>query len=159
MRTSLERFDQGRALVRGMDDPPIGEGNRLTVFVLPTVAAVAAARRATRPSSSQGFYEGRASGSSLRSAKNRTAKFEGSMNADIIFFHEYAHHLMFQIIDRPLPEWVVEGFAEFMSTVRFEKNGDIGIGAPANHRAWGLFGGDRLPLATMLSGNYDEDHP
>ena len=82
------------------------------------------------------------------------------MNADIIFFHEYAHHLMFQIIDRPLPEWVVEGFAEFMSTVRFGKERrHWDRSARANHRAWGLFGGDRLPLATMLSGNYTKITP
>ena len=153
----LERFDQAVRLIRGMEDPPVGQGNRLTVFVLPNVAAVQ--QLVGNDRFIEGFYEGRASGSYVFVPRKTDYEGEGSMNADIIFFHEYAHHLMFQIIDRPLPEWVVEGFAEFMSTVRFEKNGDIGIGAPANHRAWGLFGGDRLPLATMLSGNYTKITP
>jgi hypothetical protein len=152
--TRLERFDQAVRLVRGMDDPPVGDGNRLTVFVLPSVGAVQQLMGGDR--FIEGFYTGRASGSFAFVPRKAGDDSDGSLNADTIFFHEYAHHLMFQIIDKPLPEWVVEGFAEFMSTVRFEKNGDIGIGAPANHRAWGLFSGERLPLATMLSENYSK---
>src|SRR5690242_1959614 len=150
----LERFDQAVRLVRGMDDPPVGDGNRLTVFVLPSVAAVQ--QLVGNDRFIDGFYVGRASGSVAFVPRKTDYEGEDGLSADTVFFHEYAHHLMFQIIDKPLPEWVVEGFAEFMSTVRFEKNGDVGIGAPANHRAYGLFDGERLPLATMLSGNYSK---
>ena len=152
----LERFDQAVRFVRDMDDPPVGDGNRLTVFVLPSIGAVQKLMGGDR--FVEGFYTGRASGSFAfvpRSAGER----QGELTADTIFFHEYSHHLMFQMIDRPLPEWVVEGFAEFMSTVRFEKNGDIGLGVPAYHRAWGLLEGSRLPLETMLSGNYSKLTP
>jgi hypothetical protein len=146
----LERFDQAVRFIRNMPDPPVGDGNRLTVFVLPNVDAV---QKLAGDRSIEGFYTGRASGSFA--FVPRTAGYaSGLLTPETIFFHEYAHHLMFQMIDRPMPEWVSEGFAEFMSTVRFEKNGDIGLGAPANHRAWGLFQGQRLPLETMLSGNH-----
>lgn len=150
----LERFDQAVRFIRGMDDPPVGDGNRLTVFVLPSVEAVQQLVGGDRVI--DGFYIGRASGSYAFVPRKAYEDDSESLNASTIFFHEYSHHLMFQIVDRPLPEWVVEGFAEFMSTVRFEKNGDIGIGAPPNYRAWGLFNGERLPLATMLSGKYSK---
>lgn len=153
----LERFDQAVRHVRGMDDPPIGLGNRLTVFVLPTVGAVQKLMNGDR--FIEGFYTGRASGSYAFVPRSTGLEGPNALTADTIFFHEYSHHLMFQIVDRPLPQWVVEGFAEFMSTVRFEKNGDIGLGAPANHRAWGLLLGDKLPLETMLSGNYSKLTP
>src|SRR5437868_1545321 len=153
----LERFDQAVRYVRGMDDPPVGLGNRLTVFVLPTVGAVQKLMNGDR--FIEGFYTGRASGSYAFVPRSTGLEGPNALTADTIFFHEYSHHLMFQIVDRPLPQWVVEGFAEFMSTVRFEKNGDIGLGAPANHRAWGLLLGDKLPLETMLSGNYSKLTP
>jgi tetratricopeptide (TPR) repeat protein len=151
--TRLELFDQAVRHVRGMDDPPVGEGNRLTVFVLPTVGAI---QKLAGDRFIEGFYTGRASGSYAFVPRSAGEDTPGSLTADTIFFHEYAHHLMFQVIDRPLPEWVVEGFAEFMSTVRFQRNGDIGIGVPAYHRAWGLLEGNHLPLETMLSGNYSK---
>lgn len=151
----LERFDKAVRHARGMDDPPIGDGNRLSVFVLPTVAAV---QRLMGDKSNfvAGYYVGRASGSVAFVPRRAGTGLDGDMNADIVFFHEYAHHLMMQALDRPLPEWVVEGFAEFMSTVRFESDGSVGLGAPANHRAWALFEGKSLPLETLLSGNYDK---
>ena len=150
----LERFDQAVRYIRGMDDPPVGDGNRLTVFVLPKVEAVQQLVGGDR--FIDGFYIGRASGSYAFVPRKAYEDGDDAFSANVIFFHEYAHHLMFQIVDHPLPEWVVEGFAEFMSTVRFEKNGDIGIGAPPNYRAWGLFNGQRLPLETMLSGKYSK---
>ena len=149
--SQLERFDEAVRFVRGMDDPPVGDGNRLTVFVMPDVAAI---QKLAGEKFIDGFYTGRVSGSLAFVPRKSAFADPGTLNSNIIFFHEYSHHLMFQAQSRPLPEWLVEGFAEFMSTVRFEKNGDIGIGAPANHRALGLFEGRRLPLEAMLSGNY-----
>ena len=142
----LERFDRAVRIVRGMDDPAVGDGNRLTVFVMPSVAAVQKLA-GDKSGFLAGFYKGPATGP-LAYVARKTA---GDDFADISFFHEYSHHLMFQAIDRPLPSWIVEGFAEFMSTVRFEKNGAIGIGLPANHRAWGLLEGPTLPLETLLA--------
>jgi Flp pilus assembly protein TadD len=149
----LERFDQAARFLRRMDDPPVGDGNRLTVFVMPTIGAV---QRLAGDKSGfiAGFYSGRASGSVAFVPRRAGGTSQYDLNADTIFFHEYSHHLMFQNIDRPLPEWVVEGFAEFMSTVRFDKDGDIGIGTPAYHRAYGLLEGRHLPLEKMLSNNY-----
>jgi tetratricopeptide (TPR) repeat protein len=151
----LERFDQAVRLVRGMDDPPVGLGNRLTVFVLSNVEAVQ--QLAGGDKFIDGFYIGRASGSCVWVPRKPDSDAdEAGMSAEVVFFHEYAHHLMFQINDRPLPEWVVEGFAEFMSTARFEKNGDVGLGVPPKFRAYGLFGSDQLPLERLLAGNYSK---
>ena len=151
--TKLERFDQAARYVRGMDDPAVGDGNRLTVFVMPSVGAV---QKLAGDKSGwiEGFYAGRASGSVAFVPRRAGGSNPYDLSADTIFFHEYAHHLMFQNIDRPMPEWVVEGFAEFMSTVRFDKDGDIGIGTPAYHRAYGLLEGRSLPLEKLLSNNY-----
>ena len=60
--TRLEKFDKAVRQVRGMADPPMGDGNRLTVFVVPTVADVQklAAHRTNLTPNLAGFYQGRA---------------------------------------------------------------------------------------------------
>ena len=152
----LERFDRVGRYLRGMDDPEIGLGNRLTVFVLPNTTAI---QKLAGDEFVKGFYKGRASGSVAFVPRRAGDGARYALSTDNIFFHEYAHHLMLQQIDRPLPEWIVEGFAEFMSTVRFERDGSIGIGAPPMHRARGLLMGRSLPLQTLLAGNYGKLAP
>src|SRR3982751_2671070 len=38
--THLEKYDQSVRAVMHYDDPPAGDGNRLTVFVMPTTSSV-----------------------------------------------------------------------------------------------------------------------
>lgn len=149
----LERFDQAARFLRLMDDPPVGLGNRLTVFVLPSVYDVQALAGNRLIG---GFYQSHASGSVAFVPRTAYEDDELSTSASNIFFHEYSHHLMFQANDKPLPGWVVEGFAEFMATVQFDRDGAVEIGLPANHRAIGLSRGTSLPIESMLAGNYSK---
>jgi cytochrome c-type biogenesis protein CcmH/NrfG len=149
----LEKFDQAARTILRMDDPAVGDGNRLTVFVLPTDEAV---RKLAGDETGflKGFYTGRATGSLAYVPKRSAGQPNGGLGSDSIFYHEYAHHLMAQQLDHPYPEWYVEGFAEFLSTPQFKKDGSVGLGAPPQHRAWGLFNGKSLPLETLLGGGY-----
>ena len=38
------------------------------------------------------------------------------MGGDVVLFHEYAHHFMFQMRSNAYPSWFVEGFAEYYAT-------------------------------------------
>ena len=38
------------------------------------------------------------------------------MTGDVVLFHEYAHHFMFQMNANAYPSWFVEGFAEYYAT-------------------------------------------
>lgn len=150
--SKLERFDQTVRFARRMEDPPVGDGNRLTVYVVRNIRTV---QKLANGQNVGGFYIGRAVGPFAVVPKSTDMDFGADYDeAQIIFFHEYAHHLMFQQLDTPLPEWLVEGFAEFMSTASFEKDGSVMLGRAANHRAVSLIYGDQLPLETLLSGNY-----
>src|SRR5690349_4635983 len=166
----LERFDSAVRFVRGMDDLPPSLGNRVTVFMLsdPTEAAQLAG---DKTGEIKGFYRGSAAGSvAFVSRVNATTvhfspgyashlgggDMQIDAGTDIILLHEYSHHLMMQAISTPYPEWLVEGFAEFMSTAKFENDGGVGLGLPATHRFYGLVTGDSLPLETLLSGDYDK---
>lgn len=149
----LERFDKAVRIARSMHDVPIGDGNRLTVFVVSNPRAVQKLAR-DKTGFVAGFYIPRASGSVAFVPRSAGDGSQTDLNADTIFFHEYAHHLMMQELDRPLPEWLIEGFAEFLSTARFEADGTVGLGAAAVHRAQTLFSADRLTIDVMLAGNH-----
>lgn len=166
----LERFDGAVRAVRGMDDLPPSLGNRVTVFMLsdPTEASRLAS---DKTGFTQGFYRGSASGSvafvtrtaptTVRFSSAYPSRLGGGemqidAGTDTILLHEYSHHLMMQAIATPYPEWLIEGFAEFMSTAKFEHDGSVGLGLPATHRYYGLVTGQSLPLETLLSGHYDK---
>lgn len=168
---NLEKFDGAVRFVRNMDDLPLSAGNRLTIFTMKDPETVQRLY-GDRSGSVQGFYRGSASGSVAyiprltAIAKSRTSstgshlRSDDASNADvsgmIILLHEYSHHLMMQDLDRPYPEWLVEGFAEFMSTAQFENDGSVGLGLPASHRYFWLVNGMQLSLGRLLSGRYDK---
>lgn len=148
--TRLEGFDQAARILLRMDDPQVGDGNRLTIYVLPNAAEV---RRLAGDKSGflDGFYTGRVEGSLAYIPKHT-----GELGAESVLYHEYTHHLMMQQLDQPYPEWYVEGFAEFLSSPIFGKDGSIGLGTPQESRMWGLIEGKQLPIEQMLGGTYGD---
>jgi cytochrome c-type biogenesis protein CcmH/NrfG len=167
---NLEKFDGAVRGVRGMQDLPPSQGNRISIFMLRDPAEVSRLA-ADKTGFTKGFYRGSAAGSLAFVSRSTPTKVQlGSwmpsrlgggevtygIGTDTVLLHEYAHHLMMQAIDTPYPEWLVEGFAEFMSTAQFERDGSVGIGLPANHRYHALINGESLPLETILSGRYDK---
>ena len=145
----LERFDAAVRLARGMKDPPVGDGKRLTVFVVKNTAQVERLKRGGGGNVA-GFYLPRASGSIA--VVPRATK--GSVQPDVVFQHEYAHHLMFADLATPIPKWLVEGFAEFYSTANVEPDGSVGLGEAATHRkaVFDLKIAAALPLSSLLEG-------
>jgi tetratricopeptide (TPR) repeat protein len=148
----LEKFDKAVRVARGMDDPELTDSNRLTVYTLSNQAAIG---RLVGSSTVAGLYAARATGSVAfvpRSAGGTSDPFE--LNAETIFFHEYAHHILLQNVTIALPSWVTEGFAEFFSTAKIERDGSVLIGSPANHRAYNVFSSSGLKLEDMVGGTY-----
>ena len=146
----LELFDQAVRMARGMNDPPLTDAARLRIYYLRNPNALA---EISSGSTFLGEYIARASGSYAFVTKvdgERRTDF----SSDIIFFHEYAHHLMLHNWAAALPTWFSEGFAEFFSTARIGEDGSVTLGAAANHRAAGVHAFHRdLTLTEMLSDN------
>lgn len=150
----LEKFDKAVRYVRSMTDPPVGDSNRVTLFVVSNQDAVA---RLAKDASGRtaGFYSGRASGSiAIIPQSLNDDDMAGAMTSEVVFFHEYAHHLMLSDSARPYPEWLIEGFAEFMSTALFQKDGSVGLGIAPQFRAFGLLALPQVPLERLLAGNF-----
>ena len=148
----LERFDQAARKVRAMDDPPLTDAQRLTVFALRDEEAI---ERLASREGVRGFYQSRATGNfAFVPRRAGSNKVEWELDAQEIFFHEYAHHLQLQFASVALPPWVTEGFAEFFATARIEKNGDVMVGAPPQYRGYGLFNSTGLPVEQMVGVTY-----
>ena len=105
----LERFDARRSLrLATWPDPTIGDGNRLTVFVLPKAEDVQALVQ-DKTGFLEGFYTGRVSGSLVYRSRKTPILGRHAGRSDTIFFHEYTHHLMMQEIGSAISGMVRRG--------------------------------------------------
>ena len=95
----------------------------------------------------QGFYQSRAGGSvAFIPRVDGSNQTERVTEGELVLLHEYAHHFMYSVFSGSAPLWFTEGFAEFYATAKFEKDGSVGLGLPANHRAAELVYAKDVPL-------------
>lgn len=147
--TKLEKFDKAVRIVRNMDDPPLGDAGRVTIFVLPDSDSVSLLVSGKRGQVA-GFYIPRASGSVAFVPQKSDGNEDWDLHADTVFFHEYAHHLQLQNTDASLPMWLTEGFAEFFAAAAFPNDESVQLGLAANHRAGALYLDQQTPIEVLL---------
>lgn len=102
----VERFD---ALLRTYYPIP-------TDHEIPKLEIFMAEGRRDMNRMSPGISEGIAGYYSPNSGRIYTIVDMRSSMGDVVVFHEYAHHFMFQMQANAYPSWFVEGFAEYYST-------------------------------------------
>lgn len=152
--TKLEKFDAAARLIRKMNDPQVGDGNRVQVFVVSSMLDVNRLY-GDAEAGVGGYYVGDVSGpyivtpQKIRRLNTRTDRIA----PEVVFFHEYTHHLQLQTTRKPMPAWLSEGFAEFMGNPVFGEDGSVGIGAPATDRAEQLIKGRWPPMSDLMEGN------
>jgi hypothetical protein len=66
-----------------------------------------------------------------------------------ILFHEYAHHFMSENLPGAYPAWFVEGFAEYLSTIKFERE-RIVLGDYSEGRAGDILATGQWPTAEQF---------
>lgn len=149
----LERFHSAMYYILMRDLQKPSPSNRVTIYVVRNVSEVQKlASNKTRQIA--GFYMPRAGGSVAFIARVNSVG-NTVTDSERVLFHEYAHHIMFERSEWAKPLWLVEGFAEFFSTARLEKNGGMGLGLPAQHRAYELANAKDIPIELLLdSGLY-----
>lgn len=60
-----------------------------------------------------------------------------AISGDVVLFHEYAHHFMFQMQSNAYPSWFVEGFAEYYASAEIKPD-TINFGSPHPGRMYAL---------------------
>lgn len=145
LASELERFDGFVRLFHSAPEVAGAESNKLTVYVVPDVAAVQ--KLCGKCPNVYGFYEGRVSGSVAFTPRSTPGSDANGLGARTVLFHEYGHHFLLGAFLLAYPAWFSEGYAEFVSTMKIADK--VTIGAAAQHRAYGLLVAPRLP-ATVL---------
>ena len=149
----LEQFDRGARLLGGMEDPPLTDSGKLTIYVVPSRADIVDLYTGGKTRSNSGvagFYIPRASGPVAFVHSESKGYDPEALTAKSVFFHEYHHHLLLQSLDAAMPLWATEGSAEFYATAKPSKDGALVFGAPPQHRAYGLFQMDALTIEEMV---------
>lgn len=144
----LERYHSGLETILGSKRPKPSPSNRVTVYMVRNDAAV---RKLHGGQSKfvQGFYQPRAGGSTAF-VPEVVSGSDNMLDPYRILFHEYAHHFLIGSSAHAYPLWYSEGFAEFLSSVKFERDDGIGLGAPANHRGYELMMAKPVPIERLL---------
>ena len=145
---NLERFHAALGVLLPLHVEEPSPSNRVTIYIVDNEREV---RRLYGQDSRYlgGFYLPRAGGS-LAIAPRSTRGLGGMDGAMLVLLHEYAHHYFISGTNHPIPLWLSEGSAEFFASAKFEKDGAVGIGRPALHRAGELLQLSGVPLEQLF---------
>ncbi|SEH17332.1 hypothetical protein SAMN05428974_2165 [Sphingopyxis sp. YR583] len=147
--STLQRFDVALRILLDVKDR--GETNRLPIYLLVSTGEVAKLYTGSRESSFVGFYRTGREGSFAVSHRENGGRSRGTSASQETLFHEYAHHFMKRYRTGAFPAWIIEGFAEYYSTVDFNKDGKALIGKPAYGRGYGLVQLPQIPVEVLLN--------
>lgn len=147
--STLQRFDVALRLLLEVKEQ--GERNRLPIYLLASTGEVAKLYTGSRSSSFVGFYRTGRDGSFAVSHRENGGRSRGTSASQETLFHEYAHHFMKRYRTGAYPAWIIEGFAEYYSTIDFDKNGKALIGKPAYGRQYGLVQLPQIPVETLFA--------
>lgn len=160
----LERVDQAIRYLRKMGDPPLTEAQRLTIFVVNTESDI---EKLAGYQGVRGFYVPSAGGSvayvprrsgmrMIQGTSDGTGTQKDGMTGEIVFFHEYAHHLQLQDWAAVMPVWVREGFAEFFATAEVDKGGNVTLGKFPSYRSYEVFVASGLSAKDLVASDFDK---
>lgn len=147
----LELFHSAMSLSFKRETPRPSPSNRVTVYVVSNTREV----RELVDSNNRflgGLYMPRAGDSVALVPRLSDIRSRAGDTTEATLFHEYAHHFMRTMTSHTHPLWFNEGFAEFFSSARFTDD-TIGIGTPAQHRAYDLAYARNVPIRDLL--DYD----
>ncbi len=133
MATRLEQLDGAMRRMHAVAEQPGQTSNPVTVYTVASANEVQSL--CGKCPNIAGFYQPRASGSIAFTPRRGSS--EGSIDPQIVLFHEYAHHFLLGNASTAYPAWYSEGYAEFVSTATFDKEA-LRVGVAAMHRAYSL---------------------
>jgi hypothetical protein len=144
----LERYHSGMALLLSSTAPVPSPSNRVTVYVVRSESKV---RELYGEGSKYvgGFYVPRAGGSLAIVPAVTSANGVANWSM-VVLLHEYAHHFLISSNPMAMPRWASEGAAEFFASSKFEADGGIWLGRPAQHRAGELYFAKDVEAADLL---------
>lgn len=151
--TRLERFDSAMRRLYGVADNPDAHYRPLAIYAM----RQGGFEEICGCPGTVGYYVADVAQSFIL-VLHLPASFDndkvGSWNSQALLLHEYSHHFAASNFPVAYPYWFSEGFAEFNANTRFEEDGSLVIGFPANYRGAALKSGT-VPTPKQL---FDPEH-
>lgn len=146
----LERYYAAMSAVLPSKNIKPSPSNRVTIYVVRSERIVRKLYGGGDSRYLQGFYLPRAGGSLAIIPPIDLAWNGKTSESELVLMHEYAHHFMAENAPYLVPRWYSEGFAEYFATAKFESDGAVGLGLPAQHRAYELFEANEVSIERLL---------
>jgi tetratricopeptide (TPR) repeat protein len=146
----LERYYSAMTFVLSSKLGTPSPSNRVTIYVVRSERIVRKLYGGTDSRYVQGFYVPRAGGSLAIIPPIDVGADGKASESELVLMHEYAHHFMAENAPYMVPRWYSEGFAEYFATAKFENDGTVGLGLPAQHRAHELLEARDVSIERLL---------
>jgi tetratricopeptide (TPR) repeat protein len=145
----LERYHSAMSAVLPAKKIKPSPSNRVTIYVVRSDRIVRKLYGSEANSFLRGFYQPQAGGSLAIIPPINIAGSKVS-ESELVLMHEYAHH--FNAVNAPylVPRWYSEGYAEYFATAKFETDGSVGLGLPAQHRGYELMEATDVSIERLL---------
>jgi hypothetical protein len=152
----LERYNYVLRTFHNVREP--AQAPRFRVFLLNNIEAVRRMADA-RGSGLAGYYISDARG--LMFVGMRAAGAQRGFDPDIVLFHEYVHHFMYQYFPAAYPVWYSEGYPEFWASIQFLDNDVVEIGHLQEGRYRSFVQGMNrwVPLRQLMTAHSYADVP
>jgi tetratricopeptide (TPR) repeat protein len=154
----LERYFSAMSAILPSKKIKPSPSNRVTIYVVRNERIVRKLYGARDSRFLQGFYVPRAGGSLAIIPPIDVARGSKASESELVLMHEYAHHFMAENATYVVPRWYGEGFAEYFATAKFEADGAVGLGLPAEHRAYELFEARDVSIERLLDSKLYAAH-
>ena len=151
LRTRLERLEKFDAMMRQLFN--VEDTVKVHLFLLPSMGDV---QEYANDSGVGGFYNATAQ-LAYAFMPEKLSFYRQGFTPESILLHEYTHHMLLGGLDVYVPGWATEGLAEMFSTVRYDSDGGLTIGAPNPARSQFVYSGSRWNVEKLLRS--DKDRP
>lgn len=148
----LERYGAAVRYLFRLPEPPGGGANRVTIYVVGGTGAVQKYYGGRGGGNVAGFYRTSVEGSFIVTPLSVDSDSE-EFNANLVLFHEYAHHLLLGNSSAIYPGWMSEGLAELLSTAIIDDQGAVTFGAANNARAESIFADSLMSVKSLLDSD------
>lgn len=158
----MERYDRGLRYLMGLPEDHVeeSEANKPIIYRFGDYAVMSRLATGNAAAGIGGFFISRA-GSSVGFAPSRRQRSNDSRNRrdrtdsiEQVLLHEYTHYFMMQNYPAAYPRWYSEGYAEMVSTIRFNEDGSFHIGDPPQSRGDIIATRPLSDLDEMLDDDY-----
>jgi hypothetical protein len=158
----MERYDRGLRYLMGLPEDHVEESaaNKPVIYRFGDYADMSRLATGNAGAGIGGFFISRA-GQSVGYAPSRRQRSNNSRDRrdrtdsiEQVLLHEYTHYFMMQNYPAAYPRWYSEGYAEMVSTIRFNEDGSFHIGDPPQSRGGIISSRPLSSLDEMLDDDY-----